>query len=312
MKRALLVLLGTLLTATAAVTSAGQTEAPLIVAYIADAGELVPVARFDGKTWRNTWPEPIELDAPLPVRELREIPLAWLGQRVPLTWTTWPRPTGSSQTVRVTGVDRDGACVQAITLTTSPRNMPAEGLAFNRPTPVTAIIESSPESDRLRRDVVPHFKDALRPPGTPASGAERRETGQQVLALASADDEFAAEHVDLHTLLQDPVAHVFFIEAWRQYPGIPSDTHDDALSYRGWFRREAGGGGRLIPIAASLTTFSTAEGKLPRYTPIGILRTRAGAIWVMAEWGIESQTIVLFEVSGRGVRTLTSADISGC
>ena len=312
MKRGLLLLVATLLSAAAVAMPAGQTEPPLIVAYIADAGELVPVARFDGKTWRNTWPEPIELDAPLPVRELREIPLAWLGQPVPLTWTTWPRPTGSPQTVRVTGVDRDGACVQAITLTTSPRNMPAEGLAFSRPTTVTAIIESSPESDRLRRDVVPHFKDALRPPGTPASGAERRETGQQVLALASADDEFAAEHVDLHTLLQDPVAHVFFIEAWRQYPGIPSDTHDDALSYRGWFRREAGGGGRLIPIAASLTTFSTAEGKLPRYTPIGILRMRAGAIWVMAEWGIESQTIVLFEVSGRGVRTLTSADISGC
>ena len=41
MKGALLVLLGTLLTATAAPTSAGQTGAPLIVAYIADAGELV-------------------------------------------------------------------------------------------------------------------------------------------------------------------------------------------------------------------------------------------------------------------------------
>ena len=40
-------------------------------------------------------------------------------------------------------------------------------------------------------------------------------------------------------------------------------------------------------------SFSTAEGKLPRYTPIGILRLRAGTIWVMAQWGIESLTIVL-------------------
>lgn len=43
-----------------------------------------------------------------------------------------------------------------------------------------------------------------------------------------------------------------------------------------------------------------------------IVRLGAGSIWAMSEWGIESQTIVLFEISAKGVRKLTSADISGC
>jgi hypothetical protein len=51
---------------------------------------------------------------------------------------------------------------------------------------------------------------------------------------------------------------------------------------------------------------------LPRDTPIGILRLGAGSIWAMSEWGIESQTIVLFDISAKGVRKLTSADIRGC
>lgn len=313
---ATIVALGTLLTAAAAASPAAQTEAPLIVAYITSDGELVPVARFDGTSWRNTWPEPIPDDVPLPVRELREIPRAWLGQSVPLTWTTWSPATGSQHRVRITGVDRDGSCVQAITLATSPRQAPADGLAFNRPTAVSAIVEwnvSPPgESDGLRREVISHFRTATRKSGVLPSDAERRETGAQVLALARADDEFGGEHVVVENVLRDPASRVFFIEALRQYPQIPSDIQDDAVSYRGWFRREAGRAGRLIPITASVTTFSTAEGKLPRYTPVGILRVGGRAIWVMAQWDIESQTIVLFEISATGVRTLTSADISGC
>ena len=45
---------------------------------------------------------------------------------------------------------------------------------------------------------------------------------------------------------------------------------------------------------------------------LGILRVGASSIWVMSEWGKESQTIVLFNVSARGTRKLTSAEISGC
>ena len=90
---------------------------------------------------------------------------------------------------------------------------------------------------------------------------------------------------------------MFFIGAHRVFGGIPSDTDYDALSYEGWFRRDRAGA--LTPVIASVDPFSTAEGKLPRYTPIGILRLGMGSIWAMSEWGKESQTIVLFDISGK-------------
>jgi hypothetical protein len=94
MNRAVVVMLGALVIAAAA-SSSSQTEAPLIVAYMTSSdGELVPVARFDGTNWRNSWPEPIHNDVPLPVRTVKEIPRAWLGQPVPLTWMVWSQATG--------------------------------------------------------------------------------------------------------------------------------------------------------------------------------------------------------------------------
>ena len=252
------------------------------------------------------------MHAPLPVRTVGEIPRAWLGQPVPSTWTTWSQ-TGQQRQVTVTGVDREGACVQAITLATPSRtDAPADGLAFNRPTKVDAIVEleqSSPQWEVLRREVVPHFRTAITRTALPPPGREQGELGDKVLALGRAAQS-AAETVAVSAVFRDPRFPVFFIGAQRVFGEIPSGTDYDALSYEGWFTRDRAGA--LIAVSASVGAFSTAEGKLPRYTPIGILRLGMGSIWAMAEWGKESQTIVLFEISAKSVRKLTSADISGC
>ena len=314
MNRGIVVVLGTVLSVVAPpVPLAGQARAPLIVAYMTSDGELVPIARYDGTAWSNTWPEPIEHDAPLPVRTVGEIPRAWLGQPVPSTWSAWSEATGKQQPVTVTGVDRDGSCVQAITLATSFRpDAASEGLAFDRPTTVDAIVElgrGSPEPD-LFRQVARLFRTAVTTGVLPGRGDKGGELGAKVVALARTE-RFADDDVVVQNVFRDPRAPVFFIEAERHFEGISTDTQFDALSYRGWFRRERSGSGALVPISASVTAFSTAEGRLPRYTPLGILR-HGGSIWAMSEWGIESQTVVLFEISAKGVRKLTSAEISGC
>jgi hypothetical protein len=77
MNRGVVAILGALVSAVAAAALAGQAQTPLIVAYMASDGELVPIARYDGTGWQNTWPEPIPDDAPLPVHTIGEIPRAW-------------------------------------------------------------------------------------------------------------------------------------------------------------------------------------------------------------------------------------------
>jgi len=313
MNRAVIVIHGALVSTAAAAALAGQAQAPLIVAYMTSDGELVPIARYDGRVWRNTWPEPIPNGAPLPVRTVSEIPRGWLGQPVPLTWTAWSQATGKQQRVTVTGVDCDGACVEAITLATSLKPDPRSGgLAFNRPTTVDAIVpleQSSRKWDLLRREVASHFRTAITKTVLPQPGSEQREMGAKVRALARAD-KLADDTVVVEAVFRDARFPVFFIEAQRKFGGIPADTDYDALSYGGWFRRDRGGA--LIPISTSVAAFSTAEDKLPRYTPIGILRLGVGSSWAVSEVGKESQTIVLLDISAKGVRKLTSAGSSWC
>jgi hypothetical protein len=313
MTRALAFAVAALVSAAAAAAFAAQAQAPLIVAHMESNGELVPIARYDGARWRNTWPQPIDSQAPLPVRSVAGIPRAWLGQPVPLTWTTWSEATGKQQRVAVTGVDREGSCVESITLTTTPTPEPrSEGLAFDRPTTVSAIVmleKGSPEWDVLRREIARHFSAAIAGTARPQSGGEQAETGARVLALARVEGA-TAETVVLESVLRDPQRAVYFIAAHREFKGIPADTDFDALSYGGWFRRERAGA--LIPISASLVPSSTAADGEERSTPIGILRVGLSSIWAMSEWGKESQTIVLFDVSAQRVRKLTSAEISGC
>jgi hypothetical protein len=318
MSRAVVVIVGALVSAAAAAALPRQAQTPLIVAYMTSDGELVPVARYDGTGWRNTWPEPIPDDAPLPVSAVSEIPRGWLGQPVPLTWIAWSQSTRKQQRVTVTGVGRDGSCVEAITLATSFKpDPPSEGLAFDRPTTVDAIIESemtrgeeqsSPELELLRREVAAHFRTAIAKAALPRSGIERGEMGAEVLALARSD-KLTDETVVVQAVFRDSRFPVYFIEAERQLGEAPTDTGFE-LSYGGWFRR--GPVAALTPISASVVAFASGEGKLPRYTPIGILRLGGRSIWAMSEWGKESQAIVLFDVSAKGVRKLTSADISGC
>jgi hypothetical protein len=153
--RAVVVLAGTLAVAAATLAAQAPPQGRLVIAYMNHDGELTPVARYDGKVWRHTWPDPIEHDAPFPVRAVGEMPRAWLDQPVPLQWTAWLQDAAKQQ-VTVTGVDRDGSCFHAITLATSLTNASSDGLAFDRPVTVASMVEreqSSPESRSLSRDI---------------------------------------------------------------------------------------------------------------------------------------------------------------
>jgi hypothetical protein len=96
--------------------SYARTEgSSLNVAVVDGDGPLLPIARYTGRKWVNTWPDLEDAEAPVP--SLQRVPRSWLGKGIPLRWTVWFTTGGRAQ-IRVTGIERSGGCLAPATLTT--------------------------------------------------------------------------------------------------------------------------------------------------------------------------------------------------
>jgi hypothetical protein len=131
-------------------------------------------------------------------------------------------------------VDREGSCVESITLTTAPKPDPnSEGLAFDRPTTVSAIVtleKGSAQWEALRGEIAPHLSAAIASTAHPQPAGEQDERGARVLALARTEST-TAETVVVESVFRDPRLPLYFIEVRREFTGkgISADTDYDAL-----------------------------------------------------------------------------------
>jgi hypothetical protein len=148
----------------------------LIVAASRPVG-LLPIARFTGSTWINTWPQPEEEGVPVP--GLSDIPIGWLGQAAPRDWRLWGRD-GATSKMRIAGTARERGCSGSIVLTPDQNPELPEGLAVNTDQPVEPVLA-------LNRDS-PDWRSL-----EPAIAAAFRENQQRVVDAAlheySADSE---------------------------------------------------------------------------------------------------------------------------
>ncbi len=108
---------------------------PFIVAVIDADGRLLPVARFDGRRWRNIWTLQLERHEPVPFSNIDDIPEPWLGGDVPQAWAVLDRDGWRiAETLRVGRWDR---CISPVVLQTTGGGAPQdEGtfrLAFDSP-----------------------------------------------------------------------------------------------------------------------------------------------------------------------------------
>ena len=151
---ATLVTLAMLPWASASSATAPQTptSAPFAVAAVV-RGTLVPVARFTGLEWVNSWPEPDESKTPAPA--LDDIPTAWLGRPVSREWTV-TTSDGRQTHVHVVGTTRaDTGCTTQVQLTIDG-DQALEGVAVDTGqlvAPVPALQRGSPEWQRLEPEV---------------------------------------------------------------------------------------------------------------------------------------------------------------
>ena len=76
-----------LLNALAAQSAVQSRPAPFVLGVFYEGGMILPVARFNGTRWLNTWPAAEDNEGD--VSSLKDIPVRWLGKPVPVKWTVW-------------------------------------------------------------------------------------------------------------------------------------------------------------------------------------------------------------------------------
>lgn len=145
-------------------SSSPSKTAPFTVAVVDAGGRLLPVTRFDGRRWLNTWTLQLERHEPLPVSSIDDIPTRWLGRPVPREWAMF---AGAEwHTIRTTGVGRWDRCISPVVLQTTARS-PADGagrftLAFDAPQSVDTAPPSIVDDTMARvREGLPGFLTAV-------------------------------------------------------------------------------------------------------------------------------------------------------
>jgi hypothetical protein len=293
---------------------AEQADRPFIIAELTFDDALWPIARFNGKEWMNTWPEPDAASVPVP--PLAEIPGAWLGQPVPREWQLWQ--AGTLRTVKVISARRGernpsaGCATPAVLDLEKPPGSPSRfygdgGFALN----VHQVIDPFRGVDQKSeewRGLGPGFVQEI-------DKAEQ-------LAWSTRDHSWIDEHllaknrklIDIPTELEvsQPVnaggshGSVYFFTRQRKvlFP-------DGVLGFKvyGWIRRRsAGAGWRTEGVEAS----SISEEGQFTLSPSVRMRHSGRDFWLMFVGGIESSGIAIYEVTDEGVVQQLAVGKAGC
>jgi hypothetical protein len=295
--------------------SVGQVRkgamAPLIVAVSRPVG-LLPIARFTGSTWINTWPPPEEDGVPVP--GLSDVPTSWLGQAAPREWRLWVRD-GATSTMRVAGTARERGCSGSIVLTPDHSPELPEGVAVNTDQPVAPVLalnRDSPEWQSLEPAIATAFRD------------NQQRVVDAALQPRSADAE--VQRVLLPLLSRSSLAGVSITIDWmyRQHGGpgvVYFEAHKAAaaslwqlegLTVRGWLVEGATGQWRASRVTGALVTSASNGLGASWRVPLGSLRIGHRMFWVSAIYGYESLAYAIDEVTPSDVREIIAVGAGDC
>lgn len=279
---------------------------------VSEGTSLLPIARHTGAGWINTWPEPADLDVPVP--PLEGIPATWLGERVPRRWTL-SFTTGGTTPLDIARSERSGGCIVSPRLVVAaPPTPPAQfdmvhvGLAVaGRPMPVDAIRPMTAEDAdwpavesavralvalHARRIIDAYADEALRARLTP---------GRVAAAAVTLDWAFAPARV------ARPVAIAF--EASKHFAEPDQNVYRAIVA--GWLVRQDDGAFVAHDVTEHFSSDPDAA-DLPQLVPLGIVRPEGRDVWVQEAHPGEVTTFRLLEVTRGGVRTVLTIDAGGC
>ena len=291
-----------------------QAVAPFVVAIERSGGRgtehfLLPIARYTGTNWINTWPVPDDVDRPVP--PLAQIPAAWLGGPVPMTWTR-SSANGARLPVKVTGAGREpGGCYTPIVLSITG---PDDGAGDRGAPNAVRIAVSTNQPVEFVRAIAPDHRDAkeIRPviareyqqaEARPAS--ERAEEWRALLsALNAARAPLTIEMLAGPSIDAGPV--IYYFRAVRRV--TPPRDPQIAIEVHGWVSRDAGGAWVAFDTVRQNRS-GDAQGE---DRPLAIFRVGQRMYWLTMLIGYEWVDFAIDDVARGSVRRFVTAGGGGC
>jgi hypothetical protein len=275
---------------------------------------LLPIARFTGQTWMNTWPAPVDRDLPGSLPSLDLVPASWTDGPVPRTWMIW-RSARDKTAVRVNRLAHDAGGCELLTLLMLDRE-PRRGASPDRWPPLIAVsnehlIEPFVHLDKADREfanMVPTIEAMFRANEERVLGSPGL-TRQSDLAGRREEINVGALPIVVGELSRPENARpnsLYYFEATKE------TTRSDHLLFgvrvAAWIRATAPGRWMIVDINGS--AFSD-EG-IKHAAPLGIVRVGDRTFVVTAIGYYEGLEFTIDELLPGSVRHIVAASGGGC
>jgi hypothetical protein len=242
---------------------------------------ILPLARYSAGKWINDWPGPEEDEARFPA--LHEVPMSWLGQAVPRTWSVW-FARGGSTSVTVSATKRYGGCESPVALQLSAAP-PLPPNAIDGMHPGVATFPSRP-AERIRLLAERTVSDALR------------------LEIVRAARRLGDRSASTKWLFS--TGRVYYFENRVKRIGASKWP----MTGQGWVHRSDTGAFRVVHITR--TGCENEDGSLPCLIPIGAFRFGDHEVWVMEHPTGETGAFELWQVTRDAATMVLSINHGGC
>ncbi len=323
--RTTVALLGGMIAVRPAGAQAPAAPAAFVVA-VSEGETLLPLARFEGGRWLNTWPEPEEDSRPVPA--LADVPAAWLGRPVPLDWTLW-FTGGGTVPLQIAGTARSGGCVVSPKLTIRNPQEPRDG-AFDVVHPglattdgaavgtvhlVTRRTAPGPRSTDplLMRRLQPLVQSLFAAHQRGALDRFRDSDGRPAAKVTPRQLEAISPTIDWVYRARRAGGTVLYFEASKR----TTPTATERMTVRGWLRLDTSGGAVSIGVEAHLGLDEEPPSEDPLTNvsdqiPLGIIRSGEHDVWIMELPAGESTDFALDEIGATSARRVMRINAGGC
>jgi hypothetical protein len=296
---------------TAAALWAADSDGSFGVGVLRRDGVIIPFATFDGRRWRNAWPNPQpELTVPI---NLDSVPARWWGPTGPLaTWQAWTED--AEHTLHVTQPDWvDVHCARHIALRTDYRAdgvlpirveqpYPKDGLAIAPPRRVERIAVLPPTATELIA-LEPVLLDAF-------NRGEREVASRTNHPMARSGREIVEPMIEAAYAFGDST-RFYYVESIRAYRSLGQRV-DECLAIAfgtGWFVRE---GGKLSSLVMMVDLLGCNRYGASYMLPLGVVRAADRLFWIAQFSGWEHERYAVLELSPKKVEVKISTWGGGC